>query len=181
MSLLLDKLLALFETLLPETNCHWISDLRTEAAHIPAGPARVWFQGNGVLAAFGHFLRFKFGTQKIGQMLLASALYILCLGGFFIMASTPDDYVKTIFYCILPLYALAGTLAVLSLRLMKYFTVVCGILLLTIWAVLGLDFVTLAEAPIAFMRAISIEAAFMMAGLFIATTYLSWMEEGHHA
>jgi len=181
MSAFLDKLLARLETQLPEAKGDWISDLRTEAAHIPAGLARIRFQGDGVLAAFGQLLRFKFGTQKIGQLLLASALYILCLGGFFIMANMPDDYVKTIFYCILPLYALAGTLAVLSLRLMKRFTLVCSLLLLMTWAVLGLDSVTVTDAPIAFMRAISIEAAFMMAGLFIAASYLSWLDGAEHA
>ena len=35
--------------------------------------------------------------------------------------------------------------------------------------------------PIAFLRAISIEAVFIMAGLYIAASYLGWIEEGRHA
>ena len=181
MSVLLDKLLKLAEGYLPETKGDWITDLRAEAMHIPAGFSRMRFQWSGILAAMGHLLRAKFGPQMMGQMLLASALYILCLGGMVFSRGIEDDIVKTTFYCVLPFYALAGSLAVANLGWMKRYTVICGFLFCVVWALLGFDMLAPPDAPIDFLRAFVIEAAFIMIGLFIAASYLSWMEEATDA
>ena len=43
MSQILDKLLEILQGKLPDTKSEWISDLRTEATHIPSGIARMKF------------------------------------------------------------------------------------------------------------------------------------------
>ena len=181
MSQILDKLLAVVENQLTDTKGSWVSDIRAEAAHIPAGLARLRFQWSGLMAAIGLVLRVRFGAQKIGQILLAGAICILCLGGFIITASMPDDIVKTTFHMILPIYVLAGVFAVLNLGLLKRYSLGCSALGVLIWFVLGLDVVSFPAAPVAFLRAISLEVSFLMAGLFIAASYLGWIEEGRYA
>lgn len=181
MSAFLDKLLARLEAQLPETNGHWISDLRTEAAHIPAGLTRIRFQGNGVLTAFGELLHVRIGPQKMGQCLLGGALLLLCLGGLIFAAGIVQDFVRTTFYCVLPIYSLAGFLAFLNLSWMKRFTLFAGLIFCAAWSMLGTGLFSVGEAPIVFLRAFILEAAFMMAGLFVAASYLSWLDGVEHA
>lgn len=181
MSMFLDRLLNLAESYFPESKGDWISDLRTEAAHVPAGLARMKFQWSGLLAAVGHLLRVRFGPQKMGQLLLASALYILCLGGLVFSGGIEDDIVKFSFYCVFPLYALAGSLAVINLVWMKRYTVICVFLFCSVWALLSFDMFATANAHREFLRAFTIEAAFIMVGLFIAASYLEWIEEAADA
>jgi len=181
MSAFLDKLLEVIEAQLPEVNRHWISDLRQEAAHIPAGFTRMRFQGSGLLAAIGQLLRVRFGPQKLGQWLLGAALSFLCLGGFLFAGGIEQDIVRTAFYCVLPVYFLTGILTVLNLVWMKRFSLIFSFLFCVVWAGLSLQWFPIKDFPIEFLRAFTLEAAFIMAGLFIAATYLSWMEEADHA
>ena len=141
------------------------------------------FQWGGLLAAIGHLLRLRVGVQKMGQILLASALSIFCLVGLVYTATAPDESVKVMFTFIFLIYAVAAVLAVLNLNLLKRFALVCSFLWAVTWVVLSLgvfDFDS-SPVPIPFLRAISIEAAFIMASLFIAASYLGWIEDGRHA
>ena len=133
------------------------------------------------MAAIGYLLRIKLGPQKMGQILLGFALIILCLGGFILATGIEDDIVKTAFYCVLPLYVLAGSLAVIDLRLMKRFTVSCSLLFGVFWIISGLEMFLSLDAPAEFLRAFALEVSFIMAVLFIAASYLSWIEEADAA
>lgn len=181
MSVFLDTLLKQAENYLPESRGSWITDLRAEAAHIPAGFSRMRFQWSGLFAALGHILRFRFGPQKMGQLLLTLAIIIFCLGGIYIAESIEEQSVKSAFNSLIALYALAGSLAAINLVWMKLYTVICGFSLCSVWAFLGFEIFAPPDAPIEFLRALSLEAAFIMAGLFIVGSYLGWVEEDSHA
>ena len=110
------------------------------------------------------------------------ALYF-CLVGLVYTATAPDESVKVMFTFIFLIYAVAAVLAVLNLNVLKRFALVCSFLWAVTWVVLSLgvfDFDS-SLVPIPFLRAISIEAAFIMASLFIAASYLGWIEDGRHA
>ena len=180
MSQTLDKLLGIFQSKLPESKSEWLSDLRIEATHIPAGFTRMRFQWSGLLAAIGHLLRLRVGVQKLGQILLASALSIFCLVGIIYTVNAPDESVKTILTFIFPIYALAAVFAVVNLSLLKRFAFGCSFLWAGAWVILSLDVFDSSSVPLVFLCAIAMEAAFIMASLFIAASYLEWIEDGHH-
>ena len=181
MSQTLDKLLGILQSKLPDTKSEWLSDLRTEATHIPSGIARMKFQWSGLLAAIGHLLHLRVGAQKMGQTLLASALSIFCLVGLIYTANAPDENVKIMFTFIFFFYAVAAVFAFVNLNLLKRFALVGSFLWAVTWVVLSLGVFDSSLVPIAFLRAISIEAAFIMASLFIAASYLAWIEDSRHA
>ena len=180
MSQTLDKLLGLIQGKLPETKGVWLSDLRLEAAHIPAGLSRMRFQWSGLLAAIGHLLRLRVGVQKMGQILLAMALSIFYFVGLIYTVNAQSDYIKLILNLTFPLYAIAAVFAVVNLGFLKRFTLICSFLWAVAWVVLSLGVFDTSSAAMVFLRAISIEAAFIMASLFIAASYLGWVEEGRH-
>ena len=182
MSQTLDKLLGLIQGKLPETKGVWLSDLRLEAAHIPAGLSRMRFQWSGLLAAIGHLLRLRVGVQKMGQILLAMALSIFYFVGLiYTVNASHDGITKLILNLTFPLYAIAAVFAVVNLGFLKRFTLICSFLWAVAWVVLSLGVFDTSSAAMVFLRAISIEAAFIMASLFIAASYLGWVEEGRHA
>ena len=180
MSQTLDKLLDFIQGKLPETKGVWLSDLRLEAAHIPAGLSRMRFQWSGLLAAIGHLLRLRVGVQKMGQILLAMALSIFYFVGLIYTVNAQSDYIKLILNLTFPLYAIAAVFAVVNLGFLKRFTLICSFLWAVAWVVLSLGVFDTSSAAMVFLRAISIEAAFIMASLFIAASYLGWVEEGRH-
>ena len=180
MSQTLDKLLGFIQGKLPETKGVWLSDLRLEAAHIPAGLSRMRFQWSGLLAAIGHLLRLRVGVQKMGQILLAMALSIFYFVGLIYTVNAQSDYIKLILNLTFPLYAIAAVFAVVNLGFLKRFTLICSFLWAVAWVVLSLGVFDTSSAAMVFLRAISIEAAFIMASLFIAASYLGWVEEGRH-
>lgn len=180
MSQTLDKLLGLIQGKLPETKGVWLSDLRLEAAHIPAGLSRMRFQWSGLLAAIGHLLRLRVGVQKMGQILLAMALSIFYFVGLIYTVNAQSDFIKLILNLTFPLYAIAAVFAVVNLGFLKRFTLICSFLWAVAWVVLSLGVFDTSSAAMVFLRAISIEAAFIMASLFIAASYLGWVEEGRH-
>ncbi len=182
MSQILDKLLGVLQSKLPETKGVGLSDLRAEAAHIPAGFTRVSFQWSGVLAAIGHILRFRVGAQKMGQILLAFALTIFFWTGLIYTVNAPHDgEIKLVLNFVFPLYQIAAVFAVTSLGILKRFTSVCSVLWAMVWVILSLGVLGSSSLPIDFLRAIAIEAACIMAGLFIAASFLEWIEDGRHA
>jgi len=182
MSQILDNFLGTIQNKLPETDRNWLSDLRLEAAHIPSGIKRMQFQWSGVLAGSGRLLRVCVGVQKMGQILLGLALSIFFLVGLIYTANAPHDgMTKMVLNIAFPLYQIAAVFAVTSLSLLKRFTWTCSVLWAVVWVVLSLGLFDSSSAPMTFLRAISIEAAFMMAGLFIAANYLDWVEEARHA
>ena len=177
MTHILETVLAWAKRQLPEENRVWISDLRAESKHIPGRFARQKFMLSGVVAAMGQILRVRFGVQRVGQTLLGAALLLLCIGGSIVATGIEDHVVRTAFNFVMPLYAAAGALAMSSLRGMKYFTCACSLIFALIWLVSGLEALTSLDIPIAFLRAFTIEVSFIMAGLFIAASYLDWAEE----
>lgn len=181
MSSVLETILVWAEAQLPEDRRIWISDLRSEAKHVPDRFARQRFLWSGTLAAIGQVLRIRLGVRRVGQMLLGAALLLLCLGGLIITKDMPDDIVRTTFYGALILYGAAGGLAVIDLRLMKLYTFACGFFLVAINIILGLDILPSLGANSEFLQAFALEAAFMMGGLFVAAAYLSWAEDPGHA
>ena len=178
---ILDTVLMWTERRLPEGKQNWMSDLRSEAAHVPAGLARMRFQWSGLLAAVGQVLRARFGVQRVGQMLLGLALFTFCLGGLYMAPSIENAVVRMTFYGALPIYAVTGSLAFFNLNLMKRFTVCCITALGVFWFISGLEFFTSMDAPVYFFRAFAIEVALIMTGLFIAASYVGWVIEGDHA
>ena len=180
MSQTLDKLLGFIQGKLPETKGVWLSDLRLEAAHIPAGLSRMRFQWSGLLAAIGHLLRLRVGVQKMGQILLAMALSIFYFVGLIYTVNAQSDFIKLILNLTFPLYAIAAVFAVVNLGFLKRFTLICSFLWAVAWVVLSLGVFDTSSAAMVFLRAISIEAAFIMASLFIAASYLGWVEQGRH-
>jgi len=181
MIFMLEKVLLWAERQLPESQRTWISDLRTEAGHLPGNLAKLAFLWSGVIAALGQILRYRIGVRRVGQTLLGLALFLLCLGGLIITKDMPNDIVKITFYGALTLYALAGSLILLDLRLMKRFTFVCSLILVAVCVLLGSDVVPALGVHSEFLSAFALEAAFMMAGLFVAASYLGWIEEVEHA
>lgn len=178
---ILDMVLTWAERRLPEDRQAWISDLRAEAKHVPAGLARMRFQWSGLLAAIGQVLRARVGVERVGQTLLGLALFTFCLGGLYMAPKIENAVVRMTFYSVLPLYAVTGGLAFLNLNLMKRFTACCIIALGVFWLISGLEFFTSMDAPVYFFRAFAIEVALIMTGLFIAASYLGWVIEGDHA
>lgn len=181
MTHILESILLWAERQLPEDRRMWISDLRSESKHIASRFARQQFILSGILAAMGQILRFNFGVQRVGQTLLGAALLILCVGGSIFATSIEDAVVRTAFNFVMPLYAATGALALSSLRGMKYFTFGCSLIFALVWVVFGLEAFSSSDIPIAFLRAFSIEVSFIMAGLFIAASYLGWAGDTDHA
>ena len=181
MSQTLDKLLGILQSKLPDTKSEWLSDLRTEATHIPSGIARMRFQWSGLLAAIGYLLRLRVGVQKMGQILLASALSIFYLTALFYTLNSSNQTVKMVLSFILPIYAVAALLAVVNLGLLKRFTLACSFLGAVTWGVFSLDVFDWSSLPVEFLGAVSMEASFIMASIFIAASYLGWVEDGRHA
>ncbi len=181
MSAVLDKILAWAERQLPDERQIWISDLRAEAKHIPSGSTRIGFQWSGIMAATGYLLRVKYGPQKIGQLLLATALIILSLAVLASAGAMEDKSVQTVFYVIGPLYAFAATLAATNLRLMKRYTGFFSVVFAVMFVASGLEIVTAIDVPVIFLRALTLEASCFMAGLFIVASYLSWVGKGDAA
>ena len=178
MSAVLDKILAWAERQLPDERQIWISDLRAEAKYIPSGFTRMGFQWSGIIAAAGYLLRVQYGPQKIGQLLLATALIILSLAVLASAGAVEDKFVQTVFYLIGPFYALAAAFAATNLRLMKRYTGFFGIIFAVMFVASGLETVSAIDVPIMFLRALTLEGACLMAGLFIAASYLGWVGEG---
>ena len=174
MTHILETFLAWAARQLPEEKRVWISDLRAESKHIPGQFARQRFMLSGVVAAMGQILRVRFGVQRVGQTLLGAALLLLCIGGSIVATGIENHVVRTAFAFVMPLYAASGALALSSLRAMKYFTFGCSVIFALIWLVSGLETFTSLDIPIAFLRAFTIEVSFIMAGLFIAASYLGW-------
>lgn len=181
MSPILESVLVWAERQLPEDKSIWISDLKSEAKHIPGGLARLRFLWSGTLAALGQVLRARIGVQRVGQTLLGLALFTICLGGLYMAPSIENAVVRMTFYGVLPLYAVTGGLALLNLNLMKRFIASCIIALGVFWCVSGLEFFTSMDAPVYFFRAFAIEFALIMTGLFIAASYLGWIKEDGNA
>lgn len=178
---ILDVILFWAERKLPDTKSIWVSDLRDEAKHISGIVSRQHFLWSGVLTAIGQVLRIRFGIQRVGQTLLGLALLTLCLGGLFITKDMPDDVVRTVFYGALGLYAFVGGLVFLNLNVMRRFTFICGLGLIILSIALRLNLLPALEPHSGFLRAFALEAAFMMAGLFVAASYLGWIKDPDHA
>jgi len=181
MTSILDEILRWAGTQLPESNRIWVSDLRDEAKHISGKLAQQTFLWSGVLAAGGEVLRVKFGARRVGQTLLGLGLLVLCLGGLLFAVGLESSALKTTLFCALPLYSVTGALALLDLKWMKYLTLYCSLTFGLIWLVSGFGFLIPMDGPFIFLRAFILEAAFMMAGLFVAASYLGWVEEPEHA
>jgi len=178
---LLENILLLAERQLPKRRSMWISDLRSEAAHIPGAFAGMCFLLSGVLAALGEVLRVRIGVQRVGQTLLGLAVLTFCLGGLVIGPSIENAVVKQSFYTVLPIYALAGGLALLNLNLMRHFTALCIGALGLFWLIAGLDVFADMDAPVYFFRAFALESAGIMTVLFIAASYLRWADPAARA
>ena len=177
MSSVLEILLIWAEGQLPESKRMWISDLRSEAKHIPGTLARQRFLWSGAAAAIGQLMRLKFGVQRVGQTLLGVALLMFCLGGLYMAPTIENNIVRISFYSVLPIYGLTAALFLFNLHLMKRFAVGCIGLLGLFWSVSGLDYFTAMGIPVHFFRAFAVEVAFVMTVLFIAASYLGWAEE----
>ena len=116
----------------------------------------------------------------MGQILLAMALSIFYFVGLIYTVNAQSDFIKLILNLTFPLYAIAAVFAVVNLGFLKRFTLICSFLWAVAWVVLSLGVFDTSSAAMVFLRAISIEAAFIMASLFIAASYLGWVEEGRH-
>lgn len=181
MSAILKNILVWAERQLPEDKRMWISDLRSDARHIPSGMARQRFLWSGVLAALGQVLRIRFGVQRVGQALLGLVLFSGCLIlGVFVM-NMEDSVVKMAFYGLLAIYTVTSALTFLNLRMLKCFTVVCSLTFATLWGVSWMTFFASLDVPVDVLRALMLEAAVMMTMLFIAASYLGWIEEADRA
>ena len=181
MSAILETILVWAERQLPEGKRIWISDLKSEAKHIPEGLARQRFLWSGTLAALGQVLRIRVGVQRVGQTLLGLALFTFCLGGLYMAPSIENAVVRMTFCGALPIYLVLGSLALLNISLMKRLTVCCILILGLFWLISGLEFFTSMDAPVYFFRAFAIETALIMTGLLIAASYLEWVESANHA
>jgi len=174
MSSLLNSLLWWAERQLPEGQSEWISDLRYEVGHIQGAFPRQRFLWSGALAALGQVLRIRVGVQRVGQGLLGLAVLSFCLGGLYMAPSIENSVVRTSFYWVLPLYAMMGVLAILNLKLMKRFARCCIAGLGLFWIISGMEVFSSMDGPVYFFRAFAAEVAMIMAGLFIAASYLGW-------
>lgn len=181
MTPILESVLLWAERQLPEDRRMWISELRSESKHIVGGFARQQFILSGIIAAMGQILRLNFGVQRVGQILLGVALITMCLGGIYMAPSIENDVVRTSFYGVLPVYAATAGLAFFNLKLMKRFAGFCIIALFAFWLISGLEVFTSMDAPVYFFRAFALETVMIMAGLFIAASYLGWAGEADHA
>ena len=180
MSAILETVLVWAERQLPKDKRIWISDLKSEAKHIPEGLARQRFLWSGTLAALGQVLRVHVGVQRVGQTLLGLALFTFCLGGLYMAPSIENAVVRVTFYSALPIYLVLGGLALLNINLMRLFTVCCILILGLFWFISGFEIFTSMDAPVYFFRAFAIESALIMTGLFIAASYLNWVESANH-
>lgn len=174
MSHFLEHVLAWAERQLPEGNSMWISDLRSEAGHISDGLRRQRFLWSGTIAALGQVLRVRVGVQRVGQTLLGLAILTFCLGGLVIGPNIENAVVKLTFYSALPIYAVMGAVALFSLNLMRRLSLLCIASLCLFWLIAGLNFFTATNAPVYFFRAFALEMSCIMAGLYIAASYLGW-------
>ena len=177
----LDAILIWTALKLPESRAGWVEDLRHEARHVPGGLRRFRFLSSGIFAALGELLRINVGPQRVGQGLVGLALFGMCLSIGMAAATADDKIVQTVFYGVLPLYGFAGGLVVFNLRMARLYTVICSLLLVMISAALCLPAFGASELPIKFLQAFSFEGSFIMAALFIAASYLNWIEDARHA
>lgn len=176
MNFIFETVLLWAERQLPEHQRMWISDLRSEAKHIPRNLARQRFLWSGAMAAIGQVMRVRIGVQRVGQSLLGAALLMFCLGGIYMAPSIENEVVRLSIYSVLPIYALTAGLALLNLNLMKNFALSCIFALSLFWLISGLDVFSEMNAPIYFFRAFAVEVAFIMTGLFITASYLGWVD-----
>ena len=72
-------------------------------------------------------------------------------------------------------------LTVLDLRFLKRFTLCVCLCLGLVSLSLGLPYFAAMDIPLAFLRAFTFEASGIMFCLFIAASYLSWIENPDHA
>ena len=177
----LERILVWAAARLPETQGAWIEDLRQEARHVPAGFRKFQFLWGGVLAALGAVLYLSIGPKRVGQTLIGASIVVLCLAVFMFTFNVSDPTAKLMVYSVLLLYGVAATLMMLNLRLLKGFALGSSFSLGGIWIALGRSRLVPDDVPLDFIRAFTIEAAVFMIGLFIAASYLDWLEKAEHA
>jgi len=177
----LDAILIWTALKLPESRAGWVEDLRNEARHVPGGIRRFRFLSSGVFAASGQLLRINVGPRRVGQGLVGLALFCMCLGIGMAAATVDDRIAQTLFYGVLPLYGLAGGLIVFNLPMARLYTALCSLLFVVVSAILCLPVLGVSELPVRFLRAFTFEGSFIMAALFIAASYLNWIEDARYA
>ena len=177
----LEKILIWAAARLPDSQAVWIEDLRHEAQHIPAGMRRIYFLWGGVQAAIGEILRVSVGPRRLGQALLGFALISFSLAVIIFAMRVHEPAAQFTIYGACVLYIIAGVLTVLDLRLLKRFTLCVCLCLGLVSLSLGLPYFAAMDIPLAFLRAFTFEASGIMFGLFIAASYLAWVENPDHA
>ena len=177
----LERILIWAAARLPDSRAVWIEDLRHEAQHIPAGMRRIYFLWGGVQAAMGEILRVSVGPRRLGQALFAGGGVAMCCVGLVAAVKVEDPVVKSAFYGLLVLYAIAASLAVLNLKRLKQFSFGASFCLAVLWVFLGAQSFLPADLPIVYLKALSIEASVVMMSLFIGASYLAWVETPDHA
>ena len=177
----LDAILVWAAARLDETQNLWIEDLRQEARHVPKGVSRYRFLCSGVLVALGAVLYLSMGPKRVGQALIGTSIFVLCLALFLFTQKLNDPTAKLVVYIVLGLYAIAAALMMLNLRRLKGFALGSSFSLCGIWMALGHSQLVPPDAPLDWIRAFTLEAAVFMVGLFIAASYLGWLEDGRHA
>lgn len=177
----LDWILIWAAARLPDEQGAWVDDLRHEAQHVPKGFRRLKFLWGGVFAALGAVLFVSIGPKRVGQALIGTSIGVLCLAVFIFTLKIEEPIAKLVIYGVMGLYMVAGGLVMTNLRYLKGFALGSSFSLCAIWAALGASRLVPPDAPLEFMRAFTIEAAVFMMGLFIAATYLDWMEKAENA
>ena len=181
MNHILDKLLKRVSERFPDSCGVWIDDLRLESRHVPAGFRRTRFLWGGVKAAFGEILRLTVGPKRLGQALFAVAGFAVCLMLYAAAILQEDPAVKSALFLLIVVYGFAAGLAAFNLKILKRFTLCGSLAFLVSWVGLAAPTLATAELPLAFLRALSLEACGVMIALFIGASYLDWVENPNHA
>lgn len=176
MTKLLDSFLKFAATKLDESHAIWIEDLRLEARHIPQGFQRQRFLWSGTKSAFAEILRKSVGPKRMGQILLNVALVLFCFVCLVVTMNLADAAMKATFSILLIIYGIMTGLSIFRLKMMKRAAQVFGFGFFFLWVLFGTSILPLTGLNIEFLRAASIEAAAIMMPLYIAGSYLDWVE-----
>lgn len=168
---------AVFKSVQPyvsEQKRSWFEDMRSEALHISSGWRRFFFVMGCLRFCAVMILRDRIGVRLIGQILIATGVLSFCIGGVFMLGPNIPSEISMLIYLLMFVYAIAGCLVVVNLQLMKRYAMIAALGFL----LFGLSmFWTDILSEQAFVRALFLEATLIMIALYVAASFVSWIED----
>ena len=170
----------------PENRQDWLKAMLAECQNIDDPAARQKFARGCFIAVLGEWTRTRRGLSLLGR--LGGAACLILLGVFGLLSArnmglNPEQdlsgYARIIsMLCVA--YMGAGLLVLMSLRATRYLALGGCLLASAAFLYVQLAAPVIVGVNQAFLSAVSLETAGLMAGLFLACLYLSWVYDPDH-